>query len=262
MIALGDTGDLLHVPAAAIRHRRGGDGAPPERRSRRWAQSATNRSRPSSTVSPPGCGDADVIGHVLTANRADVEAAERSGRSTTRLVLTDRMRSDMVAGLIGWRDSPLRRDARVATVEHDGWRVDARRAPLGVVGFVFEGRPNVFADAAGVVRSGNTVVMRIGSDALATAEAIVEGCVVPALAAAGLPAAHDRADRFARSGRPAGRCSPNRGSRSPWPAARARRWPSSAPSPASAARRSASTAPGERGWSPAGTPTPAGSPRA
>ena len=133
-------------------------------------------------------GDADVIGHVLTANRADVEAAERSGRSTTRLVLTDRMRGDMVAGLIGWRDSPLRRDARVGTVEHDGWRVDARRAPLGVVGFVFEGRPNVFADAAGVVRSGNTVVMRIGSDALATAEAIVERCVAPALAAAGLPA--------------------------------------------------------------------------
>ena len=44
-------------------------------------------------------------------------------------------------------------------------------APLGVVGFVFEGRPNVFADAAGVLRSGNTVVFRIGSDALGTAQA-------------------------------------------------------------------------------------------
>ena len=37
---------------------------------------------------------------------------------------------------------------------------------LGVTGFVFEGRPNVFADAAGVIRTGNTVVFRIGSDAL------------------------------------------------------------------------------------------------
>ena len=37
---------------------------------------------------------------------------------------------------------------------------------LGVVGFVFEGRPNVFADATGVLRTGNTVVFRIGSDAL------------------------------------------------------------------------------------------------
>jgi glutamate-5-semialdehyde dehydrogenase len=57
-----------------------------------------------------------------------------------------------------------------------------------VVGFVFEGRPNVFADATGVLRSGNTVVFRIGSDALGTARAIVEHALKPALAAAGLPA--------------------------------------------------------------------------
>ena len=59
---------------------------------------------------------------------------------------------------------------------------------LGVVGFVFEGRPNVFADACGVIRSGNTVVFRIGSDALGTARAIVEHALDPALAEAGLPA--------------------------------------------------------------------------
>ena len=50
-------------------------------------------------------------------------------------------------------------------------------APLGVVGFVFEGRPNVFADATGVLRGGNTVVFRIGSDALGTARAIVRHAV-------------------------------------------------------------------------------------
>jgi glutamate-5-semialdehyde dehydrogenase len=55
------------------------------------------------------------------------------------------------------------------------------------VGFVFEGRPNVFADATGVVRSGNSVVMRIGSDALGTAEAIVTHALAPALSEAGLP---------------------------------------------------------------------------
>ena len=187
LIALGDTGDLLHVPAAqyAIAAE-----ATARARTAFEALGAVGDEQISSFFDgfAARLGDADVIEHVLTANRADVEAAERSGRSTTRLVLTDRMRGDMVAGLVGWRDSPLRRDAPVGTVEHDGWRVDARRAPLGVVGFVFEGRPNVFADAAGVVRSGNTVVMRIGSDALATAEAIVEGCVAPALAAAGFPA--------------------------------------------------------------------------
>jgi glutamate-5-semialdehyde dehydrogenase len=98
------------------------------------------------------------------------------------------MLEDMIAGLRGWAASPLRRDVAQRTVEHDGWSVEARRAPLGVVGFVFEGRPNVFADAAGVVRTGNTVVMRIGSDALGTAEAIVEHAVAPALASAGMPA--------------------------------------------------------------------------
>jgi glutamate-5-semialdehyde dehydrogenase len=55
------------------------------------------------------------------------------------------------------------------------------------VAFVFEGRPNVFADAAGVVRTGNTAAFRIGSDALGTARAIVEHALQPALAAAELP---------------------------------------------------------------------------
>ena len=73
-------------------------------------------------------------------------------------------------------------------IEHTGWTVDQVKAPLGVVAFVFEGRPNVFADAAGVLRGGNTVVFRIGSDALGTAKAIVEHALTPALAAAGLPA--------------------------------------------------------------------------
>ena len=91
-------------------------------------------------------------------------------------------------GCAAWRDAPLRRDAELGRIEHDGWSVEARRAPLGVVGFVFEGRPNVFADATGVLRTGNTVVMRIGSDALGTAEAIVDHALAPALAAAGLPA--------------------------------------------------------------------------
>jgi glutamate-5-semialdehyde dehydrogenase len=125
---------------------------------------------------------------IAEANAADVTAAATAGRSTTRLELTAKMRADMVAGLRAWRDRPLGRDELVDTVVHEGWRVEQRRAPLGVVGFVFEGRPNVFADATGVLRSGNTVVFRIGSDALGTARAIVEHALAPALAASGLPA--------------------------------------------------------------------------
>jgi glutamate-5-semialdehyde dehydrogenase len=124
---------------------------------------------------------------IADANAADVAAASAAGRSTTRLVLDGRMRADMVDGLRGWRDSSSSRGGVVHRIGHDQWSVEARRAPLGVVGFVFEGRPNVFADACGVVRTGNTVVFRIGSDALATARAIVQHALAPALDAAGLP---------------------------------------------------------------------------
>jgi glutamate-5-semialdehyde dehydrogenase len=76
----------------------------------------------------------------------------------------------------------------LASTAHPGWRVDQVADGLGVVAFIFEGRPNVFADATGVLRSGNTAVMRIGSDALGTAQAIVRLALAPALAEAGLPA--------------------------------------------------------------------------
>ena len=131
--------------------------------------------------------DEDIAAPIVAANEADVARAKAAGRSTTRLVMTPTMRDDMIRGLRGWRDADLRRDEPVERVDHDGWSVEARRAPLGVVGFVFEGRPNVFADATGVLRTGNTVVMRIGSDALGTAEAIVTHALDPALDAAGLP---------------------------------------------------------------------------
>ena len=131
--------------------------------------------------------DDEVFSQIRSANDSDVEAARARGRSTTRLDLTETMRSDMIDGLREWQRASTGRDELVETVDHDGWSLEARRAPLGVVGFVFEGRPNVFADACGVLRTGNAVVFRIGSDALGTARAIVEHALTPALAEAGLP---------------------------------------------------------------------------
>lgn len=130
----------------------------------------------------------DVLEILQTANAADVATASARGRSTTRLELTQVMAAGMVDGLRGWAASDLRRDEAQAKVDHRGWSVELRRAPVGVVGFVFEGRPNVFADAVGVLRTGNTVVFRIGSDALRTAQAIMSHAVAPALSSAGLPA--------------------------------------------------------------------------
>lgn len=124
---------------------------------------------------------------IAVANHEDVDSARSRGRSTTRLVLGDRMRADMIEGLRGWAEVPGGRGDVEEVVEHDGWRLEQVADRFGVVAFVFEGRPNVFADACGVLRGGNTVVFRIGSDALGTARAIVAHALDPALSAAGLP---------------------------------------------------------------------------
>jgi glutamate-5-semialdehyde dehydrogenase len=132
--------------------------------------------------------DQACFGPIATANAADVGSARSRGRSTTRLVLSDPMRAGMVDGLRGWAATASGRGAVLERIEHQGWTVEQVRAGLGVVGLVFEGRPNVFADACGVLRGGNAVVFRIGSDALGTARAIVQHALAPALASSGLPA--------------------------------------------------------------------------
>jgi len=127
---------------------------------------------------------------VAEANAQDVARAEGLGRSTTRLRVDERVRDQMADGLRGWADVVERdaaQDAPPPRVTHEDWHVDVVTAPLGVVGFVFEGRPNVLADAAGVLATGNTAVLRIGGDALGTASAIVEHALAPALRSSGLP---------------------------------------------------------------------------
>ena len=129
----------------------------------------------------------DSFNEIAKANAEDVELAKSKGRSTTRLILSEKMREDMITGLRLWENVPPQRGKSIEKIEHEGWSVDLISAGLGVVGFIFEGRPNVFADATGVLRSGNTVVFRIGSDALRTANAIVEYALNPAITESGLP---------------------------------------------------------------------------
>jgi glutamate-5-semialdehyde dehydrogenase len=131
--------------------------------------------------------DESVWSVIAQANARDVERARAGGRSTTRLQASDKMRAAMIDGLRGWAKAPGRRGEVIERRDAGDWTMERRRAPLGVVAFVFEGRPNVFADGAGVVRGGNTSVMRIGSDALGTAIAIEDNALAPALAEAGLP---------------------------------------------------------------------------
>ncbi len=186
LIVVNTTGDLLHVPASV------------------QAVAARAVGRAAGAFSKMGAvGDASIsrffdrfaalladdhsFAPIAEANQADVTAARARGRSVTRLVLSQKMRDDMITGLRLWRDTPSSRDRILQRLDHPGWSVELRTAGLGVVGFVFEGRPNVFADACGVLRTGNTVVFRIGSAALGTARAIVEHALDPALSDAGLP---------------------------------------------------------------------------
>lgn len=186
IVVVPDTGNVLHVPA--------GEAA---------RASAAVSDATTAFAALAACSDDDitrffdafarrladdaVFAPIATANAADVESARDRGRATGRLELSPAMRADMVAGLRVWRDEPTRRRQHTATVVHDKWSVEQWRDPLGVVAFVFEGRPNVFADATGVLRTGNTAVFRIGSDALGTARAIMEHALAPSLAEAGLP---------------------------------------------------------------------------
>ena len=127
------------------------------------------------------------FGPVAEANARDLERAREAGRSTTRLVLSEGMRQGMIEGLRMWAKAEAGRGEVIETFPHEGWTLEQVRSALGVVGFVFEGRPNVLADATGVIRQGNTTVFRIGSDALGTARAVMEHALVPALADSGLP---------------------------------------------------------------------------
>jgi len=186
LVVVQDAGDLLHIPAA--------EHAAAEAAVTRAAAAFARMGEVSDAAITAffeafaaRLEDDAAWAKIAAANAADVESARVRGRSTTRLMASDAMRADMVAGLRAWRDAEPPRGRVLERVEHPGWSVEQVMAPLGVTGFVFEGRPNVFADATGVIRAGNTVVFRIGSDALGTARAIVTHALDPALAEAGLP---------------------------------------------------------------------------
>lgn len=186
LLVVQETGDLLHVPLEVAEIVDGAVGRAVEafRIVSGIDRSAIDRFY---DVFAHRLTDEGIFAGIATANSLDVADARSRGRAVGRLTLTDKTRTDMIAALRMWRDLPGAPTESVTTVEHADWTVEERRSALGVVGFVFEGRPNVFADATGVLKSGNTVVFRIGSDALRTARAIMEGAVLPALEAAGLP---------------------------------------------------------------------------
>lgn len=132
-------------------------------------------------------------GRLLAANAEDVEAAEQNGMAAgllDRLGLTPERLADMATQLDVLADTPeppLQRKVRTLPT---GERVFERRVPVGVIGAVFEARPNVTVDVASqVLKARSAAVLRTGSAALGSAKALVELIIAPALAEHGIPEA-------------------------------------------------------------------------
>jgi glutamate-5-semialdehyde dehydrogenase len=128
---------------------------------------------------------------VLEANRRDLERARPRGFTRAfidRLTLTETRVEEMADGL---REVAALPDPVGETVETwrrpSGLEISRVRVPLGVVGFIYESRPNVTADAAGLcIKSGNAVVLRGGSEALESSAHIAQ-LLAKSAEKAGLP---------------------------------------------------------------------------
>ena len=128
---------------------------------------------------------------LLAANAEDVAAARAKGHDAAfvdRLTLTDRGIEAMARGLdeIAALPDPV---GEISDLRYrpSGIQVGMMRVPLGVIGIVYESRPNVTADAAGLcLKSGNATILRGGSEAIHSNRAIAR-CVREGLRDAGLP---------------------------------------------------------------------------
>jgi len=128
---------------------------------------------------------------LLAANRTDLERAEQAGADATSL---DRLHLD--AGRVGAMATGLRTVAALPDpvgevvegwVRPNGLRIERVRVPLGVVGIIYENRPNVTSDAAGLcLKSGNAVLLRGSSSSVAT-NAVIAAAIRDGLDKAGLP---------------------------------------------------------------------------
>jgi len=127
------------------------------------------------------------------ANGQDLDAAQAAGLAPAlmdRLALSDSAIATMVAGLrqIATLPDPVGEISNMK-VRPSGIQVGQMRVPLGVIGIIYEARPNVTVDAAGLcIKSGNAAILRGGSEAIHCNRALAK-LVAEGLAGAGLPSA-------------------------------------------------------------------------
>ncbi len=128
---------------------------------------------------------------IFRENRKDLKRAAETGLSgamVDRLTVTDKTIAAMAGGLreVAAYADPVGTMGETR-VRPNGLRVSKMRIPLGVIGIIYESRPNVTIDAAGLcLKSGNAVILRGGSEALHSNRALA-GIIGQALESAGLP---------------------------------------------------------------------------
>ncbi len=133
--------------------------------------------------------DADIL---RAANQKDLDAARANGLAPAlldRLTLSDKAIATMAEGLeqIVALPDPI---GEISNMKYrpTGIQVGQMRVPLGVIGIIYEARPNVTVDAAGLcIKSGNATILRGGSEAIHCNQALAK-IVSEGLAGAGLPA--------------------------------------------------------------------------
>ena len=129
---------------------------------------------------------------ILAANRKDMEAGEQKGLSKAlldRLALDDQRIEAMARGLVDIAGLPDPVGEVMARWKRpNGLDISRVRVPLGVIGMIYESRPNVTADAGGLcLKAGNAVILRGGSESFHSSGAIMDS-LSAGLDGAGLPA--------------------------------------------------------------------------
>jgi glutamate-5-semialdehyde dehydrogenase len=132
-------------------------------------------------------------GKILEANAQDLEAARAKGRDAAfidRLALTEARVAAMAKGLrdIAGLADPVG-EVMARWTRPNGLEIARVRVPIGVIAIIYESRPNVTADAAGLcLKSGNAAILRSGSESFLTS-LVIANILSEAVAAAGLPEA-------------------------------------------------------------------------
>jgi glutamate-5-semialdehyde dehydrogenase len=131
----------------------------------------------------------DAENELIAANRRDLaEAGDLAPAMLDRLILDEKRIAAMARGLedVAARPDPVGRELGAWT-RPNGLRIQRLSVPLGVIGIIYESRPNVTADAGALcLKAGNAAILRCGSESFHSSSAIA-ACLRRGLAAAGLP---------------------------------------------------------------------------